>query len=85
MEQTNNQPKTSPEKHITAGAIRASIWKNETVNKEGQPQSSRSVTFERSYKDKEGNWKITSSLQINDLPKAILVLNKAYEYLAMKE
>jgi hypothetical protein len=33
------------------------------------------------YRDKAGNWKGTNSLSLNDLPKAILALQQAYEYL----
>jgi hypothetical protein len=35
--------------------------------------------------DKEGNWQTTSSLRVGDIPKATLVLNKAYEYLMLKD
>jgi hypothetical protein len=28
-------------------------------------------------------WKSTTSLRTNDLPKAVLVLNKAYEYVLL--
>ena len=37
------------------------------------------------YKDKDGVWKSTNSLRVNDLPKAILVLNKAFEYISIKD
>jgi len=33
------------------------------------------------YKDPSGTWKSTHSLSLNELPKAILALQKAYEYL----
>ncbi len=74
-----------PEKHIAAGSIRATVWKNDVITKEGKQTSFRTVTFERSYKDKNGDWKTSSALRLNDLPKASLVLSKAYEYLAMTE
>lgn len=88
IEQTVSQNTTSgnrPEKQFAAGSIRATIWKNEITTKEGTPSSFRTVTFERSYKDKSGDWKTTSALRINDLPKATLVLNKAYEFMAISE
>ncbi|MFP4111378.1 MAG: hypothetical protein ACLFPQ_02715 [Candidatus Woesearchaeota archaeon] len=74
-----------PEKKFQIGGISATVWKNETTNKDGQPVSYRTVSFERNYRDKDGNWKPTSSLRINDIPKASLVLNKAYEYINMAE
>jgi len=45
----------------------------------------KTVTFERSYKDKDGEWKKTGTLRIQDLPKATLVLNKAYEFCVTKQ
>jgi hypothetical protein len=33
------------------------------------------------YKDKTGQWNGTNSLSLNDLPKAVLALQKAFEYL----
>jgi len=40
------------------------------------------VVMERVYKDNQGNFKTINSLAINDIPKAILALYKAYDYLA---
>jgi len=39
------------------------------------------VVMEVRYKDKTGQWQGTNSLSLNDLPKAILALQKAFEYL----
>ena len=75
-----------PEKKFSTGAISATVWKNNgTSKKDGGPVEFRTITLQRSYTDKEGNWKSTNSMRLNDLPKASLVLNKAYEYLVMKE
>lgn len=72
-----------PEKEFSSGAIRATIWNNEATSKEGKPINFRTVSFERSYKDRNGDWKTTSALRVNDVPRATLVLQKAYEYLAI--
>ena len=37
------------------------------------------------YKDKDGEFKHTDSFRDNDLPKLVLVAQRAYEYLTMKE
>src|SRR3989338_214579 len=74
--------KQLPEKKIRIGAITATIWRNESKSKEGETYTYRTVSFGRSYKDKSGIWQSTNSLRINDLPKASLVLSKAYEFLA---
>ena len=75
--------KQLPEVKFRAGAISATVWKNAGVKQTGEATEYRSVTFQRSYKDKTGAWKTTSSLRLNDLPRATVVLNKAYEYLVM--
>jgi len=71
-----------PEKKFRAGAVTATIWKNSSANGDGEYAT---VSFERSYKDKNGQWQTTNSLRVNDLPKAKLVLDKSYEYLVLKE
>ena len=70
----------APEKKFKAGTISAAIWGN--VSKEGR--SFKSVSFEKGYKDDNGVWQSTSHLNVGDLPKAIVVLSKAYEHLALK-
>ena len=77
--------KNMPEKKFRASPISATIWSNEAKASDGQINVFRTITLERTYKDKEGKWKKTHSLRTNDLPKAILVLNKAYEFISIKE
>ena len=74
-----------PEKKFSTGALVATIWQNQGKSKEGEDIDFRTVSFQRRYKDKDGEWKSTTSLRINDLPKASLILQKAFEYLVMKE
>jgi hypothetical protein len=74
--------KKMPETKFRSGAIAATIWANETV-RDGKKVEYKSVTFERSYKDKNDQWQSTNSLRTADIPKAILVLTKAYEHLAL--
>jgi hypothetical protein len=71
---------TQPEKVFKIGVVRASVFRNIIV-KAGQSISLPKVVIEVRYKDKAGNWQGTNSLSINDLPKAILALQKAFEYL----
>jgi hypothetical protein len=75
-----------PEKKFSTGAISATVWKNNgTSKKDGSQVEFRTIQLDRRYKDKDGSWKSTNSLRVNDLPKATLVLNKAYEYLVIRE
>ena len=69
-----------PEIVFRHGSCSASIFTNEYERGEDK-FSVKSVAFQRSYRDKEGKWQTSSSLKVNDIPKAVLVLNKAFEYL----
>ena len=77
--------KVLPEKKFSTGAISATIWKNTGVRKTGEETEFKTINIQRRYRDKEGNWQSTNSLRIGDLPKAVLVLNKAFEYLVLRQ
>jgi len=77
--------KNLPEKKFSAGAVTATIWRNEVPSKTAGTAGFYTVSLQRSYKDKAGLWQHTASLRVNDLPKASLVLNRVYEYLTLKE
>ena len=82
--QTQNTDASTIEKKFSAGGISATIWSNQKYMN-GQKVTLHSVSLQRSYKDKNGEWKNSANMRITDLPKAQLVLDKAYEYLAMNE
>jgi hypothetical protein len=69
-----------PEKVFRHGACLAAIYANEIV-KDGTVRQIRTVSFAKRYRDPQGEWQNTTSLSVNDLPTAILVLHKSYEYL----
>ncbi len=72
---------SKPEISFKIGAVRASIFRNVVVNN-GRPVPLPKVVLEVRYKDKKtGQWQGTNSLSLNDIPKAILALQKAFEYL----
>lgn len=73
-----------PEKKIRSGAISATVWNNEQDTPNGKV-AYKTVSFERSYKDKNGQWQTTNKLRGNDIPRAVLVLNKAYEHISLGE
>ena len=86
MNETNQQTTgKGPQKKFSTGAITATIWNNENKLPNGEKADYQTISIDRNYKDKDGNWKKTNSLRVNDLPKAALVLQKAYEYIVMKE
>lgn len=70
----------APIAKFSVGNISVAVWENES--KEGNPFNT--VSLQRSYKVGE-EWKSSNSLNVGDLPKAILALQKAYEHLSLKE
>ena len=76
-------PKQQPEKRFRAGPISAAVWRNEGTNAQGKPTVYRTVTMERRYKDKSDQWQSSHTLMRDDLPKASLVMGKAFEYLTL--
>ena len=69
-----------PEVVFRHGPCSAAIFANTCTR--GQNQfTMRTVAFQRRFMDKDGKWQSTSSLRVNDIPRAILVLQKSFEYL----
>jgi hypothetical protein len=64
-----------PDKKFKAGGVTATVWKG--ISTRGTYYN---VQLGRSYKDRGNDWKNTNSLMENDLPKAMVLLRKAYEY-----
>jgi hypothetical protein len=74
-----------PIKTIRAGRISAAIWANDKEI-DGEMREFRNVSLTKNYKDKDSDeWKTTNSLNLNELPKAVTVLQKAYEFLILKD
>ena len=77
--------KKLPVKSYRSGCINVSIWKNEGKGKDGKTYEFLSATLQKTYlDDTDKQWKESKSLNATDIPKAILVLNKAFEYIALK-
>lgn len=74
--------KQMPKATYRAGQVKATIWEKDQ-EKNGQTFKVYTTTIVKSYKDKDGKWHDTNSIQKNDIQKAILVLQKAQEYLLM--
>jgi hypothetical protein len=75
---------TGPVKKFFVAGINVAIWENELETESGA-RKTNSVSIDRRYKDKNGEWKSTNSLKAQDIPKAILGLQKAYEFISLKE
>ncbi len=62
------------------GACHAAIFSKEVTRGERDFRV-HSVLFQKRYRDKNGEWQTSAYLDVNDLPKANLVLSKAYDYM----
>jgi hypothetical protein len=71
-----------PEKRFRCGGCEAAVFENQ-INAGGKSISVKKVSFQKRYRNADGEWKSTSSLDQNEIPKAILALSKAYEYLVL--
>ena len=85
MNTQNQSTGNTPEKKFRAGSISATVWSNRGQNKTGEAVEYKTISLDRCYKDEKDEWQNTNSLRISDLPKASVVLQKAYEYLVLKE
>jgi hypothetical protein len=74
-----------PEKKFRAGAISATVWLNKGQRANGEESEFRTIAVERSYTDKQGKWQSTNSFRVGDLPKAAVVMQRAYEFLVLNE
>lgn len=74
-----------PIKRFSAGNMTASVFANEITVGE-QRAILKTVTLQRSYRDKEGIWQhTTGGLRANDIPRAVLVLTQAYTYMVARD
>lgn len=74
--------KNMPEKKFSSGSIVATVWNNNS-EKNGKSFEYKTVSLQRRYTDKEGKWQTSTTLRLGDLPKASMVLDEAYRYLAL--
>ena len=74
-----------PEKKFRAGAVSVTVWHNKAQKMYGTEGEYMTVSLDMSYTDKEGKWQSTHSLRTNDLPRAIIALQKAFEHIVLQE
>jgi len=70
-----------PAHTIRYGAVRAAIWRN-IVDKGNASRPFYCVTFNRSYKDSEKNWKDSGSFGTDDLLLLAKVADEAHTWIA---
>jgi len=77
------QTKQRPEREFRSGRITTSIWAQE-ADRNGRRVVQFSIRFQKRYRDKNGAWQDSSTFFPNELPRLRLLIDKAYEYVAMK-
>lgn len=65
------------------GPFWASIWENDR-NIGEKTVKVRELSFAKRYKDKSGEFRNSTKYQVNDIPKAIVALEQAYEELVLR-
>ena len=71
---------TQPEKRFKVGSCIASVFVNQvTLGKE--LRAFPTVSLQRTYMDKAGQFRYSTSLRTNDIPQAIMALVTAYNHL----
>jgi hypothetical protein len=69
-----------PVAKFRAGQVSAAIWENE-VSVNGRKVTMLKATVERRYKDKDGQWKSSSSFSRNEILLAVYCLQKGFEHI----
>lgn len=68
-----------PEKVFKAGNCQASVFIH-TVQKGEKKIEMPSISFQKRYMDKNNKWQGTGNLGLNDIPKAVVVLEEAFKW-----
>ena len=76
--QSSPDAKKKPATTIRVDDCSASIWARERVV-QGKPHILYSVTFERSYKDRDGGWKYTRSFDADSVGKVVSLCEQVTE------
>jgi len=84
MSTTAPLPKLPVKEFTAARGIKAAIWRHD-VEQDGRTFARYSVRLQKSYRDKSGAWQTTQYYDREDLPHIVLVTNKAFEFISLKE
>lgn len=74
---------TMPDMTFKAGSCKASVFKNK-VERDGKEVIIPKLSILKRYMDKDGAWKNSQSFGVNDLPKLMVVVMKAYDFLTLR-
>jgi hypothetical protein len=78
MSQKNNKPVKS----FKASNVEASVWMQK-VKRNGKTVIRHSVRIQKQFRNKDGDYEKTDCYFRDDLPKLRLVVDKAFEFIAL--
>ena len=79
-----SQQDTKPIKDFRCGGVQASVWRNE-VEKNGQTVVRHSVRIQKQFRKEGGDYENTEYYFPDELPRLILVAQRAYDYVTLVE
>ena len=68
-----------------SGLMEVSVWRNEVEGEEGKPSFRFSIKVEKEYKDAKGNFRSTQYYFLEELPRLVVLLVRAYAYIVLKQ
>lgn len=74
----------APVHQIKVGSIALSVWENE-VGKGKDAFTAQSVSIQKNYKDKNGEWKSSGSFKFTELMNIIIACQEALKFKYLKE
>ncbi len=81
MKKKSEIDKASPVHKERLGALEAAVWENEV----GEGRSRMRVTLQKSFKDAEGTWQRSHSLDAEELPLATRLLDRCESWIARQQ
>ncbi|UCG56452.1 MAG: hypothetical protein JSU70_16510 [Phycisphaerales bacterium] len=70
-----------PVAKFRAGQVSAAVWENEVTTKTGKEVTMLKATVGRRYKDRDGEWKSSSSFGRNEICLAVYCLQKCFAHM----
>jgi hypothetical protein len=81
MNPSNPQP---PIREFRIGTVSCAVWRDE-VEQDGRTQVRHSFKLKKRYRDRDGNWQDSQTYFPDDVFKAIIVFQQAYEFAMLHE
>lgn len=79
-QKTSQEAKRLPVKTFRIDDCSATIWDRIRMV-QGKSTTFYSITFERAYKDRDGDWKYTKSFDLESLGKVVMLCQQASEFI----